>query len=342
MMLIANEQNIAQAAGKINEGGIVAFPTETVYGLGADAFNERSVARVFNAKKRPFFDPLIVHISALNMMERLVDFSRLSLESKKKLDVLTKELMPGPLTLILPKKPTVPDITSGGLDTVAVRFPCHDVALKLIDTAGCPIAAPSANPFGLLSPTTARHVQAGLGDSVDMILDGGPCRIGIESTVLDICGGKAAVLRQGGTEQDAIEALIGKCCATPHDPKITSPGCLKSHYAPKSKLILYAHEDFLNIPLKDDASYLFFDKASMEKWEKRQETNKKNYSCSVLSLQSNKIEANTIEAASNLFQTLHIIDAEKPSCIYAQAAPHLGLGPAINDRLQRASVSANL
>ena len=174
-----NEKNIMTAAGMIRAGKLAAFPTETVYGLGCDTFNTEALARVFEVKKRPHFDPLIVHIASLDTLERLVDFSRLSAEAEYRLYVLSRALWPGPLTLILPKLKSVPDLATAGLETLAVRFPAHDGALRLITESTGAIAAPSANPFGYLSPTRARHVREQLGNAVDVILDGGPANIGI-------------------------------------------------------------------------------------------------------------------------------------------------------------------
>ncbi|KAB2840815.1 MAG: threonylcarbamoyl-AMP synthase, partial [Melioribacteraceae bacterium] len=178
-ILEATEQNILNAANVLKSGGLTAFPTETVYGLGADGLNPIAVSKIFEAKNRPAFNPLILHIANYNQLEEICYLNN------KKIELLITSFWPGPLTLVVPKKKIVPDIVTSGNETVAVRMPDHPVALSLISKAGRPIAAPSANRFGELSPTTAEHVAKQLGDNVDIILDGGPCRVGVESTILE-------------------------------------------------------------------------------------------------------------------------------------------------------------
>ena len=202
-LLSASEPDLIVAAQALREGKLVAFPTETVYGLGANAFDERAVARVFEAKARPTFDPLIVHIA------RLEDILILAEEVPENAWTLARCLWPGPLTIILPKRREVPDIVTAGLSTVAVRFPSHPVARRIIELAKIPIAAPSANPFGYLSPTTAEHVIDMLGERIDYLVDGGPCDVGLESTVIDMTGERPALLRPGGMPLERIEELIG-------------------------------------------------------------------------------------------------------------------------------------
>ena len=203
-LLSASEADLIVAAQALREGKLVAFPTETVYGLGANAFDERAVARIFEAKARPTFDPLIVHIA------RLDDILILAEEVPKNAWTLARRLWPGPLTIILPKRREVPDIVTAGLSTVAVRFPSHPVARRIIELAQIPIAAPSANPFGYLSPTTAEHVIDMLGERIDYLVDGGPCDVGVESTVIDMTGERPALLRPGGMPLERIEELIGQ------------------------------------------------------------------------------------------------------------------------------------
>ena len=203
-LLSASEADLIVAAQALREGKLVAFPTETVYGLGANAFDERAVARIFEAKARPTFDPLIVHIA------RLDDILILAEEVPKNAWTLARSLWPGPLTIILPKRREVPDIVTAGLSTVAVRFPSHPVARRIIELAQIPIAAPSANPFGYLSPTTAEHVIDMLGERIDYLVDGGPCDVGVESTVIDMTGERPALLRPGGMPLERIEELIGQ------------------------------------------------------------------------------------------------------------------------------------
>ena len=229
-----------QGAKILQEGGLVAFPTETVYGLGADAFNPRAVARIFEVKGRPLFDPLIVHISRIDQMERIayVD-TPLSLK-------LADAFWPGPLMLVIPKRDIIPHIVTAGLPTVAVRMPAHPVALQLIQLAQRPIAAPSVNLFGRISPTTARHVYNQLGDRIDGILEGGPCRIGIESIIVSLADPtQPEILRAGGISVEEIEKIIGSV-RTPdrRGGPVQAPRMLSRHYSPSTPLkILQSHLD---------------------------------------------------------------------------------------------------
>ncbi|MDR2808530.1 MAG: threonylcarbamoyl-AMP synthase [Spirochaetaceae bacterium] len=325
VLLYPNDTTIELAADALRRGKVVAFPTETVYGLGVDAFNPAAVASVFAAKKRPRFDPLIVHIADLAMLESVVDLE--ALESRTMLDKLMRNLWPGPLTVILPKQAAVPDIVTAGLSTVALRFPDHDVAQKLIRLSTGAIAAPSANLFGRLSPTRAEHVVQSLGGVADYIIDDGKTGIGLESTVLDLCSSQPCILRPGGTTQEQLEALIGPVLREYDSKMISSPGQLKSHYAPKTALHVYPLK---GLPYYTDAAYLFFDGKSRDSWCACNPAAAKIY---VLS-ESGSLS----EAAANLFILLHELDTETMSAIYAQLAPEKGLGIAINDRLKRASV----
>src|SRR4030043_2157115 len=196
--------SIRQAAGLIKKGGLVAFPTETVYGLGANAFNPIAVARIFEVKKRPHFDPLIVHVASQGDLDKLG--SEIPSDAKK----VMKQFWPGPLTIVLLKKEEVPEIVTSGLPTVAVRMPRHPMTLSLIELAGSPIVGPSANPFGYLSPTTAEHVRDQLGDQIDFILDGGSCEVGVESTIVSFFEKEPMLLRPGGVPLEEIEPIIGK------------------------------------------------------------------------------------------------------------------------------------
>jgi L-threonylcarbamoyladenylate synthase len=229
----AARASIKKAAAVLRGGGVVAFPTETVYGLGADGLNPEACARVFEIKGRPRFDPLILHECSAARAARL--FSRVPSAAKK----LMKEFWPGPLTLVLPKAAAVPDIVTAGLKTVAVRVPANRHALALIKAAGRPIAEPSANRFGALSPTSAAHVKKQLGAGPDIILDGGKTRIGVESTIITFLRGRPVLLRPGGLPLEEIERIAG-----PAAPRIKAskrplaPGCLKKHYAPHAKLII--------------------------------------------------------------------------------------------------------
>src|SRR5512139_3757 len=231
-------ETVRHAAEIIKRGGIVAFPTETVYGLGADAFAPLAVARIFEVKKRPHFDPLIVHVAGPD------DLGRLVTDIPGPAQELTNRFWPGPLTVVLPKRDEVPDIVTAGLPTVAVRMPRHEMALRLIELSGSPIAAPSANPFGYVSPTTADHVREQLDDQVDLILDGGPCPVGVESTILSFSGEKPRLLRPGGVTLEEIETMIGRIESPPEEADYPqSPGMLPKHYAPRTPIVLARSEE---------------------------------------------------------------------------------------------------
>jgi len=331
--LPVSPESLSVAAKVLRSGGIVAFPTETVYGLGADAYNSSALVKVFEAKGRPRFDPLIIHIADTRTLEETADLSLLNEEARGKLLTLTENFWPGPLSLVLPKSGKIPGIATAGLSTAAIRFPAHEAAQKLISLSGGAVAAPSANPFGALSPTRAQHVRDALGEKVDVILDGGPARIGVESTVLDMtCGIK--ILRHGGAPKEAIEKLIGPvgdAAFAEGDTAdgLASPGQLKSHYAPRARLSVFNREDIIRLPFETDAAYLFFDDSSRDAWL-AEHGNARNATARVLSA-----AGNVNEAAACLFETLHELDF-KVSRIFAQLAPREGLGVAINDRLRRA------
>jgi L-threonylcarbamoyladenylate synthase len=236
-ILPATPENIALAAQTLKNGGLVAFPTETVYGLGANALSVDAVARIFTAKGRPTADPLIVHLSGV---EQTALVARSVPETAQ---TLMNAFWPGPLTLILPKQPHIPNLVTSDLDTVAVRVPNHPVARALIEAAGVPVAAPSANRFGHTSPTTAQHVFHDLNGRVDIILDGGSAHIGVESTVLDVSTTPARILRPGGVTREQIESLIGPVTLLMKRVKaekgLPSPGMLKKHYAPRAEMVLF-------------------------------------------------------------------------------------------------------
>lgn len=303
------EENIKKAAQVILDGGLVAFPTETVYGLGADVYNAKAVANIFAAKQRPHFDPLISHIAE-------VDFLREYAATDERVFALAKRFWPGPLTMVLNRieeNPSI-DLACSGLRTLTVRMPNHPTALALIKASGVPIVAPSANKYQSISPTTAQHVADGLGDKVDMILDGGACAVGVESTIIDLTGKNAVLLRAGGTAKEDIEEFLGeKIIVSSGNPDLpTAPGQLLRHYAPKNTLRI-------NIQNPDnDEFYIGFGKYDGN-----------------LNLSKS---GNLAEAASNLFAFLRIADEK---AIYGKIAiapiPTTGLGLAINDRIKRAS-----
>jgi L-threonylcarbamoyladenylate synthase len=323
---------IRVAADALREGLLVAFPTETVYGLGADCFNTSALARVFEVKGRPRFDPLIVHIAERDALERVADISLLGGLGRQRLELLIGRFWPGPLTLILPKRSAVPDLATSGLPTVAVRLPAHPAARNLIRLSTGAVAAPSANPFGYLSPTRAEHVLGQLGDKVDYILDGGPCRVGVESTVLDLCAGEARILRPGGVSREEVEALIGRAEGSCSEPAIhpRSPGQLKSHYAPRTPLSVHSRDELLALPHEAGEVRLFFDASSRGAW--------RGLLGGAFVLSET---GNLSEAAARLFDLLHELDGLGASCIRAELAPDRGLGPAINDRLVRAAAAGS-
>jgi L-threonylcarbamoyladenylate synthase len=228
---------LAEAARVLRAGGLVAFPTETVYGLGADAFDATAVARIFEAKRRPAFDPLIVHLPEASWLPRVAASQPAAAQG------LAARFWPGPLTLVLPRAEAVPDIVTSGLPSVAVRVPDHPAARALIAAAGTPVAAPSANPFGYVSPTTAAHVAELLGDAVDLILDGGPCRVGVESTIVSLLEPTPALLRPGGLPREELEELLGqRLRVVPASDRPQAPGQLTRHYATRTPLVVLAPE----------------------------------------------------------------------------------------------------
>ncbi len=241
LRLPTTPEAIAQAAALIQHDGLVAFPTETVYGLGANALSARAAARIFAAKQRALNDPLIVHLATIDDLARVADLSALTTAQTVLLEKLATAFWPGPLTLVLPKRPEVPQIVSAGLASVAVRVPDHPVALALLRASGLPIAAPSANLFGHVSPTTAQHVLDDLDGRIDAVIDGGATRIGVESTVLNLLGDAPEILRPGGVARERITALgIAVQPAQRHITRAAGlgPGLLESHYAPRAELRL--------------------------------------------------------------------------------------------------------
>lgn len=314
----ATSEQISKAAEIIKNGGLVSFPTETVYGLGADALNPSAVAGIFEAKRRPFFDPLIVHIADINTLDKLCK------NIDKRAEKLTEHFWPGPLTLVLEKKNIIPDIVTSGLNSVAVRIPSHPVALSLIRAAGTPVAAPSANLFGCLSPTTAEHVKNQIGNDIDLIIDGGPCSVGIESTIIKIDDSGLYLLRAGGTPLEEIEEYAGEKILTREEGDIPeAPGQLPWHYSPAKQIII------TDIPPVDNerSGFLFFSEMP-------------DNSPAGKSLILSKTK-DLREAAANLFSHLHTLDLMDIDIIYAQPVPSVGLGAAIMDRLKKASKKFN-
>jgi L-threonylcarbamoyladenylate synthase len=313
-LLKANSESILNAAKIIKAGGLVAFPTETVYGLGADGLNPIAVAKIFEVKKRPSFNPLILHIDDKSW------FAKLTAPIEKNVELLIEKFMPGPLTLVLPKNNIVPDIVTSGNDTVAIRMPNHPVALELIKEAGTPIAAPSANRFGHLSPTEAFHVKKYLGNKVDLILDGGKCSVGIESTIIQYEEGSFYLLRHGGISKEEVEKITGKILnKKPNAEKPNSPGQLPFHYSPNTPLKFY------DASLLDESKKIgaLFYKKKIDNYNYKMER--------VLSP-----SGNLREAAANLFLMLHELESSELDLILVEKIEQSGLGRAIMDRLSKA------
>ena len=308
---------IAEAADLIRGGGLVAFPTETVYGLGANALDARAVARVFEAKARPSFDPLIVHVASL------AELPRVAQPTDSRVQLLAERFWPGPLTLVLPRQPEVPDIVTSGRDTVGVRVPGHPAAHALLVAARTPIAAPSANPFGYVSPTTAAHVAERLGAVVDLILDGGPCRVGVESTILLLTVDPPVVLRPGGVSREQLEATLGRRPDLGSaDGKPLAPGQLPKHYATRTRLRIL--DDPL-APATGRVGLLAFAPRAPGGFA----------AVEVLAE-----DGSLATAAANLFAALRRLDALSLDLIVAESCPETGLGLAIMDRLRRAAAQS--
>ncbi len=312
-----DKQQVRLAGQLLREGGTVVFPTETVYGIGAHALDADAVARVFEIKRRPRFNPLIVHLPSFEMLETVAR----DIPSQARL--LAGAFWPGPLTLVLPKHPDIPDIVSAGLPTVGVRMPNHPIAQALLREAGVPVAAPSANRFTSLSPTQVEHAQAQLGEEVDLYLDGGPCEVGVESTIVGWIDGKATLLRRGGLEVEAIEALIGPLAPLPVMARPLAPGNLEKHYSPKTPL-------------------LFSDKPVV--FEKRRRVGLLTLAPG-LEAEDGFVEIAYLspqkdlrQAAHQLFALLKKLESKQLDLIVARSVPNHGLGAAINDRLRRAGI----
>ena len=303
---------VEQAAALLSEGGLVAFPTETVYGLGADATDDAAVARIYAAKTRPRFNPLILHVADAEAARALAQFDR-------RAESLAARFWPGPLTLVLPRRDNakISSLALAGLDTVALRVPGHTLAQSILRAVARPIAAPSANRSGLISPTTADHVAADLGDAVDLIVDGGACPVGVESTIVDLTVEPARLLRPGGvTAADIETAIRGIVVDDGSDAEPKAPGRLARHYAPKTRLRLDAEAVVGNEAL------LAFGPDPLT---------------GAVATANLSPTGDLNEAAANLFAMLHDLDASGAAAIATMPIPDTGLGAAINDRLRRAA-----
>lgn len=311
--------DIDEAIALLNANELVAIPTETVYGLAGNALQTGVVAKIFEAKSRPFFNPLILHLATIKQINEYAFLDEISLQ-------LANKFMPGPFTLLLPKKDNVPDIVTAGSTKVAVRIPNHQLTHQLLSQLNFPLAAPSANPFGYVSPVSATHVLQGLQGKIPYILDGGNCQIGIESTILEIENNEVILHRSGGLSVEDIEAVIGKKInvAKPNSTPQTS-GQLKSHYATTTPL-LQGNVDKLLLEFKGKKIAVISFKQSYLSIDAQHQF--------ILSSQGN-----LNEAAQNLFATMRILDTMNYDLILAEIFPAIGLGLAINDRLKKAQVT---
>ncbi len=307
--------DILFAAALLDRGELVAIPTETVYGLAGNALNADTVLKIYTAKGRPQFNPLIIHLANKEAMATYAEVPPLAYR-------LAERFSPGPLTYVLRKKPIVPDVTTGGGETVALRIPAHPMAQELLSLLEFPLAAPSANPSGYISPVTAEHVVEGLGGKISYILDGGPCAVGLESTVVTFAGNKIIVLRAGGVTVEALREFgpveVRKSAAT----SAGSPGLLKSHYAPKTRLVV----GNLRTLLDEHAAKKV---AVLSLWERVSGEN-------IVASEVLSPDSDLTEAARNLFAAMRRLDAAGAEIIVAERMPEHGFGLAINDRLERA------
>lgn len=321
-------EDITKVIKLLSEGSVVAIPTETVYGLAVDAFNEEATREIFSIKGRPLIDPLIVHAIDMEGVERLASLNHAG-------NKLADKFWPGPLTLVLPKKPEVPGIVTADRDTVAVRVPSHPVLRKVLGISKLCLAAPSANPFGYISPTKVEHVLDSLGDNLDYILNGGPCTIGMESTIVDITDPtKPVLLRPGAITSEMLSEALGLLVEIdPGDKKavrgktdaMRAPGMMKKHYSPKTRLMMLESESPLEATNENYRAVIYF---------KRREIPPMTKQANAYWLTE---DGDLSEAAHKLFHLLRVVDQKGYDVIYIEAAPEEGIGVAINNRLRRAS-----
>jgi L-threonylcarbamoyladenylate synthase len=311
--------DIVEAKRLLENGAVIGLPTETVYGLAGNALDVQAVTRIFQVKNRPSFDPLIVHS---NSLEKIAQFVQ---EIPPLARQLAEAFWPGALTILLPKKDSIPDLVTSGLDTVAVRMPSHPLTRQLLDTLSFPLAAPSANPFGYISPTRAEHVQTQLGDKIPYILDGGPCEVGIESTIVGFDQGTPIIYRLGGIALEAIQSVIGEVQVLPHSTSNPqAPGMLKSHYSPRKPLFINELNTILKQYPAEKVGYMGFVSLAAQLPPQNQ----------ILLSESQ----NYAEAAQRLFAAMRALDAmPQLEVIVAELLPEEDLGRAINDRIRRAA-----
>lgn len=312
-------KDISKAVALLNAEEVVAIPTETVYGLAGNIYSEKAIKSIFETKKRPFFNPLIVHIPSVDYLDIIVDYV------PEKAKLLAEAFWPGPITLVLKKKNTIPDLITAGKDTVAVRVPNHPVSLALLRKLDFPLAAPSANPFSSISPTTAQHVETYFKDAIKMVLDGGSCKSGIESTIIGFENDEPIIYRLGSTAIEDIEAVVGKIeIKNKKEIAPDAPGMLERHYAPKTKTVLTnTILETLRLYKNKRVGLITF----------QSEIDNTNIEVQIALSKSGDLA----ESASNLYDVLHQLDLMHLDVIIAEKFPDYGLGKSINDRLERAT-----
>ncbi len=311
--------NIEKAAEFLRQEDVVAIPTETVYGLAGNAYSEKAIKRIYEVKNRPFFNPLIVHIKSIDELPKIAtNIPPMAYE-------LAKTFWPGPLTMVLDKQPSIPELVTGGKSTVAVRLPAHPLTLELLNHLDFPLVAPSANPFNYLSPTSAQHVKDQLGDKIPYILDGGDCEKGVESTIIGFKGNEPILYRLGAISMEDIEQVTGKLAVITQSKNTPdAPGMLKKHYSPTTKFCLTANlEETLDLYKNKKVGLITLNKPTSIYQVFHQ-----------VALSEN---GDLKEAAANLFRILHQLDKMDLDVIIAEQLPDEGLGKTINDRLQRAA-----
>ena len=312
--------DIQKASTYLQQGQLVAIPTETVYGLAGNALDVKAVSSIFETKNRPSFDPLILHVASLEQVNPFVS------SFPEKLKRLAEAFWPGPLTVLLPRQATVPDLVTSGLDRVAVRVPNHPLTLALLAQLDFPLAAPSANPFGYISPTQAAHVEAQLGTQIPYILDGGACAVGLESTIVGMEGEQVVIYRLGGLELSKIESLVGPVTVQAHSTSNPSaPGQLASHYAPRKPFLVGELNELVPKLIQEGKAFGVL-----------------SFSTHFPALPSDREfvlspSQDLQEAAQRLFMGMRLLDESDAAVIVAEFVPEIGLGRAINDRLKRAA-----
>ena len=320
MIAAATPESIARAAQLLRDGAVVAFPTETVYGLGADATNAAAAARIFAIKNRPSFAPLIVHLADPAALPSV------AADCPPAAQRLIARYWPGPLTIVLTKTARVPDIVTAGLPSVAVRVPDHPIARQLLDAVRLPIAAPSANPFGYISPTSAAHVAAQLGDAVPLILDGGPCQVGVESTIVSFVDPTPTLLRPGAVTLEMLQAELGEVAIGGDASRPTAPGQLPRHYAPHTVVQLIADPSAVAPADRSGGALLSCGPTADV--------------AGFAAVEILAADGDLATAATRLFAALRALDAGGFRRIYAVTVPERGLGRAIMDRLRRSTAAA--